>query len=205
MLGLAVEPLNGELVMKYLISIVTLMLVALHSSATVIWDEQANGDLSNELSLPTLLVVGLGNNIVKGQVGPENSDWRDIFVFDVANDLRLTNIFIEFYDQTDVDHTSFLLSPSADLCNCNEHNYKYDVYSNIRTSDVGSDYGNFFIPLYGHDLKQYFSLWESLSDPAHYSLNFVFGERSLQVPEPSVLLLMFIAMIGLASKSRYRR
>ncbi|HEY0893954.1 MAG TPA: PEP-CTERM sorting domain-containing protein, partial [Cellvibrio sp.] len=72
-------------------------------------------------------------------------------------------------------------------------------------SDVGSDYGSLFIPLYGHDLKQYFSLWESLSDPAHYSLNFVFGERSRQVPEPSVLLLMFIAMVGFVGKSLYRR
>lgn len=191
--------------MKYLISIVTLMLVALQSSATVIWDEQANGDLSDELSLPSLLVVGLGSNIVRGQVGPENSDWRDVFVFDVANDLRLTNIFIEFYDQTDTDHTSFLLSPIAEICNCSDYDYKYDVYSNIRTSDVGSDYGNLFIPLYGHDTKQQFSLWESLSDPAHYSLNFVFGERPRQIPEPSVLLLMFIAMIVLASKSLYRR
>lgn len=174
--------------MHYIVKIIALFIISSAASAGVIWDESINGDLGDELAAPTVIGVSAGSNIIHGGVGPESSDWRDIFSLDVSADLYLTNIFVDFFSLTESNSSTFLLSPITETCNCGG----YDVYSLLTESSIGEDIGAQFIPSYNNDLSQYFSLWEAQSNPAEYSLNFVFASSATSVPEPSSLMLLLL-------------
>lgn len=176
--------------MRYCLVLLTSIFLCSNAMAALMWDEDVSGDLSNYLDSPTAMDVYAGSNILKGKVGPLAQDGKDVFILRLNGGLQLTNIFINFYDENDRDFTSFTLSPLEELCNCGA----IDVYSQVRESDVGRDFASQFINSYRHDMSQYFALWEGLSSPAYYELEFVFAN----VPEPNLLMLLFLSLLGLA-------
>lgn len=177
--------------MRYCLVLLASICLCSNAAAALMWDEGVHGDLSNYLDSPTAMDAYAGSNILKGRVGPMAQDGKDVFILRLNGGVQLTNIFINLYDENDSDFTSFTLSPLEELCNCGG----IDVYSQVRESDVGRDIANQFINSYRHDMSQYFTLWEGLSNPAFYELEFVFAN----VSESSslVLLLMGLVSIGL--------
>lgn len=175
--------------MRYFLVLLASILLCSNAMATLMWDEDVSGDLSNYLDSPTAMDAYAGSNILKGKVGPLAQDGKDVFILRLNGVLQLTNIFINFYDENDKDFTSFTLSPLEELCNCGA----IDVYSQVRESDVGRDFASQFINSYRHDMSQYFTLWEGLSNPAYYELEFVFAN----VSEPNVFVLLCIVLLAL--------
>ena len=175
------------------------MLFSFDISAAIVWDESINGDLNDDFAVPTVISVFEGSNIITGAVGRADSDWFDVFAFDVDAGLSLSNVIIDFYDETDGNYTTFLLSPMSETCNCGG----YDVYSQIFETSLDQDFGSAFIPEYNNDLSQYFLLAESQSNPATYSLDYVFTLTA--VPVPASVWLFGSGLFGLIGMARRKR
>lgn len=182
--------------MKKAIFLIAIILFSLDLSAATVWDESINGDLNDDYGVPTVISVFEGSNVITGYVGRENSDWLDVFSFDMDSGLRLSNVIIDFYNETDGNYTTLLLSPMSETCNCGG----YDVYSQIFETSIGQDFGSAFIQEYNNDLSQYFLLAESQSNPATYSIDYVFTLTA--VPVPASVWLFGSGLLGLIGMAR---
>lgn len=183
--------------MKKLLFVAPIIVASTFAQAGVAWDESLNGDLSSVLGVPTTINVSAGDNVVMGSIGPESSDWQDVFNFNIVDGSKLSKVIIQNYTQSDADYTTFLLSPITETCNCGG----YTVYSNISSSSIGTDLGPMFTAAYNNDASQYFSLWEI--NPATYQINFVFEPSA--VPEPSTWLLFGFGSLSVAGLTRKTR
>lgn len=78
--------------------------ISTFSSATVIYDEAALGDLSNDPLAPTSLTFGVGSNEISGTVVTSNdtsNDTRDYFTFTIGDGLVLDSIDLVSYFDVD--------------------------------------------------------------------------------------------------------
>lgn len=72
-----------------------LALFACGADATVVWDEDVAGDLSNDRLAPTILAVGLGTNTLVGSMGGGGPTTdRDYFSFEVPAGAELSALIV---------------------------------------------------------------------------------------------------------------
>jgi len=73
--------------------------VALDVQAQLLWNESANGDLSNTQSAPSMATVAAGANSVVGTVG--GVDFQDWITLHVPDGLQLSSLTLVSYASTD--------------------------------------------------------------------------------------------------------
>jgi hypothetical protein len=77
------------------VSLIGVGLFSATAHAATVWDEAANGDLSNDGLAPTPLVAGVGSNVILGATGNSGQGVdRDYFKFTVPAGAALTQIIL---------------------------------------------------------------------------------------------------------------
>jgi hypothetical protein len=77
-----------------LLTIAIVLVAAAAAPATVVWDESANGALSNDRLTPTPLALAVGSNILSGSMMPGD---RQYVSFSMPSGSRLTGLFLGSY------------------------------------------------------------------------------------------------------------
>lgn len=187
------------------LSIAAFMSAACSAQAAVVWDETAQGDLSNNGLAPSALVFAAGSNQVLGDTGNNGQVVdRDYFHFTVPAGMRLTAITVLGNTNVSGGSSFFGLQVGDQLT--------------VAPSGAGADamlgythYGNDFI---GLDLlpllavayplglpSATYSIWvQETGGPATYGFDFVVAE----VPLPGAGTLLGAGLVSLAGLRRRR-
>lgn len=87
------------MLLRAVLSFVLLTGVARAEGATL-WDESANGDLSNNQSVPNAFTLAIGSNAVIGSLG--GTDHQDWIALTVPTGMQLSAVVLGAYSSTDL-------------------------------------------------------------------------------------------------------
>lgn len=169
----------------------------------VIWDENIQGDLTDDRFNPNPLSLSVGSNVLIGNTGFSD---RDYFRFSLAPGQSLTSVYLRGY--VSEDDISFLAVQEGtfiteDPLNANVGNLLGWTFFGAPEIGVdllplmGSNWGSigFTPPLTGPE----YSWWlQQTGDPTSYVLEFNV------VPEPSTLAVTSLALLGLRRRAKQR-
>lgn len=191
------------------------------ATATTVWDESVNGDLSNNPLAPTTLTLAPGSNDVVGQAGGPPGPGalapfdQDFFTFTIPAGYELRSLtavsvdlftpgdmfaFIGIQNGAQITHS---VSPPSFGGNASGllgwlHVQSSDQGANILPAmgAAGDGATGFTGPL---PAGQY-SVWVQDDLPFSYDYSFQVG-----VPEPSTWVTMFVGFVGLGLTARRKR
>lgn len=89
----------GTTISKMLAILAVLLSVARAEAATL-WDESANGDLSNNQSVPNAFTLAIGSNAIIGSLG--GTDHQDWIALTVPAGMQLGAVVLGAYNSTDL-------------------------------------------------------------------------------------------------------
>ncbi|MEM6330105.1 MAG: PEP-CTERM sorting domain-containing protein [Planctomycetota bacterium] len=174
------------------------LLTASNGLAVTIYDEDVDGDLSGDFTMPTVVTLGFGPNSVSGQMGQNGSTGAsngsdgDFFRFTVPAGAEVTEIFVDEYETT--ENQSFLGyrgSPFTSLGSTGAID-GFELFSDGPANIIGALTG---LPALGPG-DHFFWVQETSPVTVDYTLRFTV------VPEPAGLLLACLAGLGLAARRR---
>jgi hypothetical protein len=181
------------------------LLAACGAHGDVIWNENSNGDLSDNRLVPSVLGVAPGSNqligLMAGEIGPSVID-LDYFTITVPAGQVLSQLVLESYFSLD-DFAFLAIQPGPIFPNDPSTVEPGDLmgWTHMRAAQVGTDilpemaslgYG-FTIPLAAGT----YTFWgQQLGDPTDYVLDFVI------VPGPTTSALL---AMGVGAFARRRR
>lgn len=181
--------------------LVALCTLAAAGHSIVIWDENIQGDLTDDRFNPEFLSLSAGSNVLIGNTGFSD---RDYFRFSLAPGQALTSVFLR--DYVSVDDISFLAVQEGtfiteDPLNANVGNLLGWTFFGAPEVGVdllplmGSNWGSigFAPPLTGPN----YAWWlQQTGDATSYVLEFNV------VPEPSTLLVTAGLALGLRRRAK---
>jgi hypothetical protein len=181
-------------------------LLAGTASATIVYDEAVDGEMSEDRFNPTVVTVGPGVNNVIFVTTP--SEDRDIFTFTVADGFQLSGIVLAEFETEPIGNLAFLGFAAGDILPTDPFKAPDASallgYALVGEGDVGSD---LFLPMgmasgaIGYDGPLgpgAYTFWaQETGDSADlWNLGFVIEP----IPAPGA-----IALLGLAGLARQRR
>jgi hypothetical protein len=199
--------------------VITLFGPALGIGQTVLWNESANGDLSNNQAAPNAFTLPLGASTITGSVtggGVDNQDW---VALTVPSNAALTSIILSSYTSTDAQgFTGFQTGSSFVGSSGVAGSYTGYTHFGTGASNNGGPptnlVGQNLLPIMADPTQApgstgftpplgpgtYTSLIQQIgSAPTSYQFTYTLSA----VPEPGSLLLT--GMAGLAAISRWLR
>ena len=195
-------------------TVAALVLVSSPASAVLTYDEGVSGDLSDTGSTPTVLTLGVGDNLIVGTTGHDTSGAidRDYFSFVIGGGQSLTAIDVLL--GTETLGLSFIglqegnevrVSPNAadaagllGWTHFGADDIGTDILDDMSVASAGST--GFSVPL-GPGT---YSIWLQEISPGGavpFRLNFVINE----VPEPATWMMMLLGFGGVGFAMRRNR
>lgn len=175
------------------------------------YNEVVDGDLSDNPTNPTSLLLDVGSNLLTGTMGSLATD-VDFLNIIIPTGHTLDALFLEAFTGDDI---SFLGMQSGitwtegiggAINASNLLGWSHLVGSQVGTDilddiGIGSGAQGFLPPL---PSGNYTFLLQEISVPVDYSLDFKVSSQSTPIPEPSTLLHLGTVLLGLV-KYRHRR
>lgn len=193
--------------MKYVIASVAVSVLAAAASATTIWDEAVQGDLSGDRLTPNTFALSAGPNDIRGVLSgfddQGNLD-RDFFTIVVPSGFQLTRLDLLAYDSPDFaafiaiqPGTIFFPDPNdagpSDLLGWTLFG-PFDVGTNI-LPDIAANGQTFSTPLPAGS----YTFWaQQTGDSTTYTGSFVVE----LIPTPGVATLGALAALALGRRRR---
>ena len=201
--------------MKLLVSMLFMVSSGILLGQSLNYDEAIDGDLSNDYTDPTELVVAAGDNFLRGTLTGGTQD-LDLFRLVVPADLEVTGIILVEADGGGAG-SFFLLQPGDQLSAppSNEFNTGVNPIGFSILSPAAMAEGSDILPtillpgipslppFFGQetlDEGNYAGWLNETGAPSEYVLNF--QTRAVAVPEPSVGLLFLPAIALLVGQRR---
>ncbi|MEN1705770.1 MAG: hypothetical protein AAGJ54_09715 [Planctomycetota bacterium] len=177
------------------------------ASANVVWDEDVDGDLSDDQFAPTIIDLGLGSNLVAGRTsaGNPNPD-REFFTIEVAAGLELSEVVLIEYDTT--SQNSFIAVEAGPQIT-SLASVEFVLGATLIGTEVGSQEGDNFLddlglfPAFGGigfdgtlGPGQYTFWFQETLDPVDFTFDFVL------VPAPASAGLLAGAVLFAGRRRR---
>lgn len=178
------------------------------SQAGLLYDESVSGDLSGVFTAPDLLVPGLGDNTVIGQIGANgntgatNGNDADYFSFNIGANFSLAAITVDAYTFSPNDPNVSFFGFVMDTAFAGQGFGDIDGFTlfNAGSGDILGDIAGG--PLGPGDYA--FWIQETSANVVDYQVTFTTRDSS-QVPAPGALALLGLGLAALLAARRSDR